>query len=145
MNWKSLLLLVLFSVGCTGWATYVNLVHGTSSIALVQPNWLVDLHIGAALLGSLLFALFVAGTPTALRGPASSASYGIGVVPRAGAVRFFIPANGAFFSATRIAQIFGVLICLMIQFISVGPLNAGNHAHGDKVRPVKLLRGQLTA
>lgn len=91
----------------------------------------------------MLFAFFVVGTPAALRGPVSASSYGVGMVPRVGAVRFFIPGNGAFFSATRIVQILGVIVCLMIQFIYVAPL--GDDARGDTARPVKMLGKPLTA
>lgn len=96
-------------------------------------------------MGSMLFTLFVAGTPAALRGPASASSFGVGMVPRIGAVRYFIPANGAFFSTTRIIQIFGVIVCLMIQFIYPAPLDAVNNVQGDTVHPIKALRKPLAA
>ncbi|WP_175950356.1 hypothetical protein [Burkholderia sp. BCC0405] len=106
---------------------------------------MIELHIGAAAVGSLLFAWFVLGTPAALKGPVSESSYAIGMVPRIGAVRFFIPANGAFFSAFRIVQLLGVIVCLMIQFVSVAPLDATNGPQPNESRPGKLLRGKLTA
>ncbi|WP_431823321.1 hypothetical protein [Burkholderia sp. F1] len=144
-NLKTWLFAAGFCAGCTGLSAYINLACPSTSSALAQPDWLIELHIGTAVLGSLLFALFVAGTPAALRGPASASSYGVGMVPRIGAVRFFIPGNGAFFSAARIVQLLGVIVCLMIQFIYAAPLDAGNDAQRDKARPVKLLRGPVTA
>ncbi|WP_152603434.1 MULTISPECIES: hypothetical protein [Burkholderia] len=103
-------------------SAYVNCTGPGSSVVLAQPQWMLELHIGAALFGSLLFALFVLGTPTALKGPVSEASYAIGIVPRIGAVRFLISADGAFFSTPRIVQLLGVIVCLMIQFVSVARL-----------------------
>lgn len=96
------------------------------------------------MLGSMLFALFVLGTPAALRGPTTASSYGVGMVPRIGAVRYFVPGNGAFFSAMRIVQILGVIVCLMIQFIYAAPSTAGSDAQGGSARPVKSLK-TLTA
>ncbi|WP_124663075.1 hypothetical protein [Burkholderia sp. Bp8998] len=141
---KSSIFLVLFSVGCTGLSAYLNCADGVSPTTLVQPHWMIALHIGAALLGSLLFALFVLGTPGALRGPVSESSYAVGMVPRIGAVRFFIPADGAFFSAFRIAQLLGVILCLMIQFVSVAPLDATNGPQKSEGQSGKLSRGRLT-
>ncbi|MEX3686446.1 hypothetical protein AB3X91_07530 [Paraburkholderia sp. BR14263] len=142
---KSWLFAAGFSAGCAVMSAYINLAHSSTSPMPAQLNWLVELHIGTALLGAMLFALFVMGTPAALRGPASASSYGVGMVPRIGAVRYFIPGNGAFFSATRIIQILGVIVCLMIQFIYAEPLGAGNDAQGGSGRPVKLLKRPLTA
>ncbi|TDG02329.1 hypothetical protein E1N52_40260 [Paraburkholderia guartelaensis] len=144
-NLKSWLFAAGFCAGCTALSAYFNLTHSSMSTVPTRLNWLIELHIGTALLGAMLFALFVVGTPAALRGPASASSYGVGMVPRIGAVRYFIPGNGAFFSVARIVQILGVIVCLMIQFIYAEPLGAGNDAQEGSGRPVKLLKRPLTA
>ena len=116
---KSLVLTTLFSAGCAALSAYINLAGAGSSTVPAQPSWMIELHIGAALLGALLLPRFVIGSPAALNGPASQSTYAVGMVPRVGAVNFFVPGKNAFFSGKRSAQLLGFIACLMVQFISV--------------------------
>jgi len=135
---KSLLFTALFSAGCAALSAYLNLAGTSSSTVPTQPAWMIELHIGAALFGALLFSRFIIGSPAALNGSSSKSTYAVGMVPRIGAVNFFIPGKNTFFSLKRNAQLLGFIACLMIQFISVQTAPLGG-AHPDQSgRPVRM-------
>ncbi|WP_233853245.1 hypothetical protein [Paraburkholderia sp. HD33-4] len=77
------------------------------------------MHIVSAFVGAFLLARYIVNSPDALQGPTEKSSYGAGMVSRAGAVRLFIRRKNSFFSATRNLQLIGIVLCLMVQFISV--------------------------
>jgi len=116
---KPILFIGIFSAAAAAISAYVNLTGNGQADAIAQPHWMIVLHIGSAFAGALLLADFIAGSPAALRGPTEKSSYGVGMVPRVGAVKFFIPGKNSFFSGWRNLQLIGVLFCLMLQFISV--------------------------
>ncbi|MFL9999233.1 hypothetical protein PQR34_48465 [Paraburkholderia sediminicola] len=116
---KSLLFTALFSAGCAALSAYINLAGAGSSPVSAQPDWMIELHIGSAFLGAILFTMFVLGSSAAFSEPAEPSTYGVGLVPSWGTVRFPVPGRNSFFSVKRSIQLLGFLACLMIQFISV--------------------------
>lgn len=126
---KSWLFTALFALGCAALSAYINLFGADLSSASSQPRWMIELHIGSAIVGAFLLARFVIGSPAALNGPAFQPTRAVGMVPRVGAVNFFVPGKNSFFSAKRCLQLCGVIACLMLQFISVQtPLPAGERS-----------------
>jgi hypothetical protein len=118
---KSLFFTLFMCAGCTALSAYMNLAVTDSPPIPGQPRWIIDLHIGAAVLGSLLIARFVVGSPEALNGPMSKSVYGVGMViaPRTRTFGVSLPGQNSFFSGKRIAQLLGFIVCLMVQFISI--------------------------
>jgi hypothetical protein len=116
---KPTLFVGIFSVSAAAISAYINLAANGAADAVAQPHWMIVLHIGSAFIGALLLASFIVASPTALQGPTEKSSYGVGMVPRIGAVKFFIPGRNSFFSGRRSIQLIAVLFCLMLQFVSV--------------------------
>ncbi|OLL32460.1 hypothetical protein BTH42_08485 [Burkholderia sp. SRS-W-2-2016] len=116
---KSLLFTGLFSIAGTALSAYVNLAGNSADRMLAQPHWMIRLHIVTAFIGAFLLARFIVGSSAALQVPVEKSSYGVGMLPLAGAVRFLIPGKNGFFSALRSMQLIGIVVCLMVQFVSV--------------------------
>jgi hypothetical protein len=100
-------------------SAYVNLSGQQAADPFAQPNWIIRLHIVSAFIGAFLLARYIVSSRAALQGPTEKSSYGVGMVARAGAVRFFIPGKSRFFSVRRNLQLIGIVLCLMVQFISI--------------------------
>ncbi len=141
---KSILFIGSFAIAAAAISAYVNLTANGQADAVAQPHWMIALHIGSAFVGALLLANFIAGSPAALQGPTEKSSYGVGMVPRVGAVKFFIPGKNSFFSSRRSIQLIGVLLCLMLQFISVaGTADDGNPDHRQPPARMNATAGTL--
>ncbi|MGH8779040.1 hypothetical protein [Paraburkholderia sp.] len=114
----------LVGMACTAASAYINLVgsHALNTPgAIAQPGWMACLHVGTTLLGSVLLARFVQGSPAALKGPALPSTVGTAMLARVGTVRMVVPGKSAFFSTRRTLQLLGFIFCLMLQFVSVAP------------------------
>ncbi|RZF28403.1 hypothetical protein EVC45_17650 [Paraburkholderia sp. UYCP14C] len=116
---KPLLFTAIVAVAAAAISAYVNLSSQGAVDTVAQPHWIVRLHIVSAFVGALLLAKYIVTGPAALQGPTEKSSYGVGMVPRVGAVRSFSRGKNGFFSATRNLQLIGIALCLMVQFISV--------------------------
>ncbi|WGS53792.1 hypothetical protein LFL96_22360 [Paraburkholderia sp. D15] len=120
MHHKSWGITALVGAGGAALSAYVNLF--ASSAATAGPALLMaKIHIGAALIGSLLFARFIQGSPDALKGPTHPSTVGTSIVTYRGAVRVLVPGKSAFFSAIRCLLLLGFMLCLMIQFVQIAP------------------------
>ncbi|NML35133.1 hypothetical protein [Paraburkholderia antibiotica] len=116
---KSFLFTAVFSLAGAAISAYFNLADDSALQTIAQPHWMTRLHIVTAFAGAFLLARFIVDSPAALQTPTGKSSYGVGMVPRVGAVRFFIPGKNGFFSTKRSFQLIGIVVCLMLQFISV--------------------------
>ncbi|MGZ2747700.1 hypothetical protein [Burkholderia stagnalis] len=145
--WKSRLAIVLSGLAGTAVSAIANSDLIESSNALVQPGWMVATHLGAAFVGTACLAYFVLGSRDALNGASAPAQREIGMVPRIGAVSFFVPGHNAFFSVKRCLVLLGCILCLMIQFVAVAPQASDASKAGNPARPLPVIKGKghLTA
>lgn len=135
---RSLLFTEILIFVSTAISAACNLTGDSGSAFAAQPNWMIALHVASAALGSFLLARFIVGSPAALNGPATQSTYAVGMVPRVGAVRFFVPGKNSFFSAKRSAQLVGFVFCLMLQFISI-PVGSVDDVKSQPVgQPVRM-------
>ncbi|HEX3382405.1 MAG TPA: hypothetical protein VHU21_21770 [Paraburkholderia sp.] len=133
---KSFLFTGVVTVAGTAISAYVNLSSQGAADAFAQPDWMIRLHIVSAFAGAFLLARYIVSSPAALQGPTKQSSYGVGMAPRVRTVRVFIPGTTRFFSTKRNLQLIGIVLCLMVQFISVaGTMDAESpDSHGRPVR-----------
>jgi hypothetical protein len=134
---KSFLFTCVITVAGAAISAYVNLSGQGAADAFAQPHWMIRLHIVSAFAGAFLVARYIVCSPAALRGPTEKSSYGVGMVSRVGAVRFFIPGKNSFFSTKRNLQLIGIVLCLMMQFVSVAGATDADSPDSHE-RPVRM-------
>ncbi|WP_133650687.1 hypothetical protein [Paraburkholderia flava] len=139
-RYQSWSLTALVGIVCAAVSAYINLAgsHGSNVAgALAQAQWIAGAHIGAALLGSVLLARFVQGSPAALQGPAARSTVANAPVLTRGvdSMRIVVPGKNAFFSGRRTLQLLGFIFCLMLQFVSAAP-PGGAPGAAPSVQPV---------
>ncbi|MBN3765716.1 hypothetical protein [Burkholderia sp. Ac-20365] len=116
---RSWLITFLFAATCGGASAFANLSNAVSPGMSGQPGWIPGLHIGAAVLGALLIARFVASGYSALFRLPRNTVYATGSLADGSAIRYRVDTNASFFSLARFVQVLGFVLCLMVQGVTV--------------------------
>ncbi|MBP0595638.1 hypothetical protein J8I87_39570 [Paraburkholderia sp. LEh10] len=137
---KSWSLSLLFAAICGGISAYANFSDTVLTNVVGQPRWMLETHVIAAVIGTLLLARFVSGALSALFCLPGSAVYATGKLANGAAIRYRVDLKETFFSIVRFLQILGFVLCMMLQGVTVAP-----SASKQPNPPVQSIRTHLDA
>jgi hypothetical protein len=139
---KSWLFTSVLSVGCAALSAGVNFLGSLPSSA-IQPPAVAWIHVGAAFFGAFCLARFVVGAPAAMAGPPPKSILASAEGAQREVYKFRVSSKGHFFSLLRGGQLLAVLLCLMIQFVSVAaPASASAPERAPSYCPIPSDPGQ---
>lgn len=141
---RSWLMSLLFAATCGGASAFANLSAAISPGKPSQPRWMLALHIGAAALGALLIARFVASAFSALFRLPGNTVYATGKLANGSTIRYRVDTDASFFSLARFAQVPGFVLCLMVQGVTVSPDSSAGGPAKLAPRPSRTRSGVLS-